>query len=195
MLLLFSLFQQYCNKFLQKKQVFQTKKSSILYYNFSLFLGILSLYIPVKVCYTADMGIFSYLQEKLQSKRLQRRKEKSALRFPVSCKVRGVKPNHRQSLLAQSRKGDNLQLVHVPTEQFTHQVCVYSVTLNCLLGYIEKELAESLVFVFGKGFCRDGIIQKITGGAPLKYFGCNIQILESKEFMKDCENFASLHGE
>ena len=141
------------------------------------------------------MSIFTRLQEKLQTKRACRRKEKLGLRFPISCKIRGVKPSYRQSLLAQSRNGDKLQLVHVPTEKFPHQVCVYSVTLNCLLGYIEKELAENLIFVFGKGFCRDGVIQKITGGAPLKYFGCNIQILDSKEFMKDCENFASLHGE
>lgn len=141
------------------------------------------------------MNILTYIQEKIRNKLYSIRKEKSKTSFPISCKIYGVKKGDRQSALAQSRVGDPLQLVHTPTEYYPNQVYVYSVNLNRVLGYIEKELAEKLVYVFGKGFCRDGKIHKIIGGVPYKYFGCVIHILESREFMKDCENFSSLHGE
>ena len=136
------------------------------------------------------MLIFTYFKNKLYAKR----KKKSGIHFPISCKVFGVKMSDRQSLLAQSRAGDKLQIVHPKDKAYTHHVFVYSVTLNCVLGCVEKDLAEKLIRLFGKGFCRDGEIKRITGGPPYKYFGCKILIFESKSFMKDCKDFSSLHG-
>lgn len=137
------------------------------------------------------MHIFTYFKEKLYAKR----KTKSGLSFPISCKVFGVKMGNRQSLLLQSRAGDSLQIVHPKNKMYSRHVFVYSVPLNCLLGCVDDELADKLIRLFGKGFCRDGEIKKITGGAPYKYYGCVIRIFESKELMQDCENFSALHGE
>ena len=136
------------------------------------------------------MHILTYFKEKLYAKR----KKKSGISFPISCKVFGVKMGNRQSLLAQSRAGDKLQIVNPKDPAYAHRVFVYSVPLNCILGCVEQELADKLIQLFGKGFCRDGDITKITGGAPYKYYGCVIRILESREFMKGWKNFSSLHG-
>lgn len=88
-----------------------------------------------------------------------------------------------------------MQIVHTPSDARPFSVCVYSVPLNRVLGYIEDELAEKLVYAFGRGFCRDGEIEQITGGAPYKYRGCNIRLLETQYFMEEHEDFSHLRGE
>ena len=124
-----------------------------------------------------------------------RRKKKCAIIFPVFCKIHGVTSPDRQGALAQSGTGDELQLVHVPLEKYPFNVYVYSVPLNRVLGYLDEILAEKLVYLFGKGFCRDGEIEAVTGGPPqYTYFGCNIRIMESAVLMKDCEDFSHLFG-
>jgi len=115
---------------------------------------------------------------------VRRRCNRCGLEFPIFCKIRGVSSSDRQGALAQSRPKDRLQLVHVPLEAFPFNVYVYSIELNRILGYIEKSLSQKLVFVFGKGFCLDGEIAKMTGGPPLySFFGCNIQIFSTTSFM------------
>ncbi len=81
-----------------------------------------------------------------------------------------------------------MQLVHVPTKDYPFNVFIYSVNLNRLLGYLKNDLAKSLVKTFGKGFCLDGVIDKITGGKPrYEYFGCNIRIFDTKAMMENVD--------
>lgn len=137
------------------------------------------------------MSIFSFFKRLYYKQRLK----KSGLKFPVSCKVHGVKSPDRQGALAQSRKGDRLQIVHHAEKNYPFNAYVYNVELNRILGYLDAVLAEKLVYVCGKGFCLDGEIEKLTGGAPdYRYIGCNIHIFETTSMMKDCEDFSHLHS-
>jgi hypothetical protein len=117
------------------------------------------------------------------------------LRFPLFCRVKGVKKSAHQGALAQSASGDRLQLVHVPSEEYPFQVFVYSVTLNRVLGYLERELSKKLVRLFKKNFCRDGVIYRVVGGGNYQYFGCQILIFESMDMMSHVEEFSSLRSE
>ena len=137
------------------------------------------------------MHILSFFKQLFYKQRLK----KSRLTFPLSCKVHGVKSPDRQGALAQSRMGDWLQLVHHPETDYPFNVYVYSVELNRILGYLDAVLAVKLVYVFGKGLCLDGKIEKVTGGAPhYAYLGCNIQIFDTMSMMSGCEDFAHLHS-
>ena len=53
------------------------------------------------------------------------RKKKYDLRFPVCCKAHGVSFADRQGALAQSRSGDELQLVQVPVENYPQNASGY----------------------------------------------------------------------
>ena len=100
------------------------------------------------------------------------------LYFPVYCKVHGVSCADRQGAITQSRAGDKLQIVHLPTPEHPYNVFVYSITLNRVLE-----------------FCRDAIIENITGGAPMyEMKGCNICIFNSAAFLNDEIDFQALHG-
>ena len=137
------------------------------------------------------MGILSFFKRLFFKQRLK----KAGLSFPVFCKVHGVKSPDRQGALAQSRAQDRLQLVHSAEENYPFNVYVYSVELNRILGYLDAVLAEKLVYVFGKGLCLDGKIEKITGGKPrYDYFGCNISILQTTSIMQNYDDFSHLHG-
>ena len=137
------------------------------------------------------MLIFSFFKQLFYKQRLK----KSQLRFPLFCKIHGVKSSDRQGALAQSRQGDKLQLVHRAEEGYPFNVYVYSIELNRVLGYLDEALTEKLVYVFGKGLCLDGQIEKLTGGAPeYVYIGCNIKIFETTTMMNDYNNFSHLHS-
>ena len=118
------------------------------------------------------------------------------LQFPIYCKLHGVKKSTRQGSLAQSHEEDGLQLVHVPLQDYPHNVYAYSIPLNRVLGYLDKELAEQLIAEFGDGFCLDGRIRELIGGPPkYKYYGCKIRIYNTKSLMANTEDFTHLHGE
>lgn len=125
----------------------------------------------------------------------RRRLKKCKLSFPLFCKVHGVTSSDRQGALAQSGPGDELQLVHVPLKEYPFNVYVYNISINRVLGYLDARLAEKLVYLFKRGFCRDGEIEQITGGADGKRFGCNIRINESMLFFRDCQDLSHLRGE
>lgn len=144
------------------------------------------------------MNILSYFHKKQNEKKAryahEQRLRELRLQFPVFCKVHAVKSADHQGALAQSRAGDGLQLVHVPTEAYPFGVCVYSIPLNRLLGFLDTNLSQKLVCAFGEGFCRDGEIEEITGGPPYKYYGCNLRVLDTQELLDD-ENLQHLHGD
>ena len=118
------------------------------------------------------------------------------LQFPVYCKLRGVKQHNRQGALAQTCAEDGLQLVHVPLQDYPHNVYAYSIPLNRVLGYLEEDLAKDLIAELGKGFCVDGRVRTLLGGPPkYKYYGCAIRIYKTKTLMQNTEEFAHLHGE
>ena len=136
------------------------------------------------------MSIRTFIKRKLY----ERKKKRLQLVFPVFCKAHGVKHLDRQGAILQSKQGDRLQLVHVPLKAYPHNVYVYNVELNRVLGYLHKNLAEKLVELFGNGFCRDGVVVAVTGAEEHKYHGCNLQILESMSAMNDLTDFAHLKG-
>ncbi|MBQ4268360.1 MAG: hypothetical protein IJB97_01780 [Clostridia bacterium] len=130
------------------------------------------------------MKLFSLIRQKLYKRRLK----KAGISFPLYCKVHGVKQADRQGAIVQSKAGDRLQFVHVPLKAYPHNVYVYNVELTRGLGSTQKNLAEKLVYVFGKGFCRDGVIVEVTGGGEYKYYGCNLQIFETMSAMNGAES-------
>ena len=144
------------------------------------------------------MNIFQYFQEKRREKQEEKaylaRLQQTRLQFPIFCKLHGVKSPDHQGAIAQSRIGDHLQIVHTPSQERPFLVCAYSVPLNRILGYIDESLAEKLTYAFGRDFCRDGEIEQITGGAPYKYYGCNVRLMDTQYFMEDCEDFSHLHS-
>ena len=145
------------------------------------------------------MNIFARIRENRQrnneEKAYARRLAQTGLHFPFLSKIHGVKSKERQGALAQSRVRDKLQLVHAPTEKYKFSVSVYSIPLNRVLGYLEEEISEKLVYLFGEGFCKDGEIERLTGGAPYKYIGCLVRVLDTQFYMEDCEDFSHLYGE
>ena len=130
----------------------------------------------------------------LQNFFFKRRLRKCKLVFPIACKIHSVTKSDRQGALAQSRTGDKLQLVHSAVENYPFNVYVYSIPLNRVLGYLDPVLAEKLVYLFRRGFCIDGVIEEVTGGAPYPYFGCNIRILQSADFLRAQTDFSHLYG-
>ncbi len=145
------------------------------------------------------MHIFSFFKQLFYKQRLK----KSRLVFPIRCKAHGVSSLERQGALAQSRKKDRLQLVHCATDGYPFNVYIYNIELNRIIGYLEEVLAEKLVYVFGKGFCLDGSIIKLTGGkhtsshnkdVSTHYIGCNLEIYDTASMMESCEDFSHLHS-
>ena len=137
------------------------------------------------------MKIFHAIKNLLYKRRLKR----CGLSFPVHTKIHGVKAADRQGALAQSRSGDNLQIVHVPLPDYPFNVYVYSITLNRVLGYLDSTLAEQLVYLFKKDFCRDAALETISGGPPkYTYFGASIRIYETAILIVD-DSFEHLRGE
>lgn len=122
----------------------------------------------------------------------ERRIKKAGLQFPIFTRAHGVKNPDYQGALAQSADGDELQVVHLPLPDYPHNTYLYSIPLNRIIGYVEKEIAEKLVFAFGEGFCLDGEIYDLVGGYPYKYWGCRIFIYDDKTMMENQE-FAHLH--
>ena len=104
------------------------------------------------------------------------------VKFPYVTKLKGVRFADRQSWLVQSRDGDRLQLVHTPSEGNPRLVYAYNIQLNCVLGQLDDDLSERLIYVFGKGFCVDGEILRITGE---KIHGCNIVIYGTRKFIEE----------
>ena len=141
------------------------------------------------------MSIWRSLQVKAKQLLYRVKKRRLKLEFPLFCKVKGVKNPAYQGAIAQSENGDQLQLVHVPSEEYPFEVFVYSVTLNRVLGYLESELSQKLLKLWGENFCRDGIVYRIVGGGKLKYYGCQILIFETMEMMSHVEDFSHLRGE
>ena len=162
----------------------------------SRFFDNLSLYIFPKVCYNAHMNIFTYLQEKRKKNEQQRTYEgtlsRLGLSFPLFCKVHAVKSPDHQGAIAQSRVGDHLLIVHTPSDIRPDCVCVYNVSLNRVLGYIDEDLSSKLVTAFGQSFCRDGEVEQITGGAPYKYLGCNLRLMDTQDFLAEMEEIPSI---
>lgn len=127
------------------------------------------------------MRILSYFKQKFY----EGRKRKAKLSFPVFCKLHGVAQPYYQGAIAQSSAGDELQIVHRPTAERPYCVCVYSIEIHRILGYLDERLSQKLVYLFGKDFCRDAEVANVTGGPPeYSYFGCNIRIAETQNMMR-----------
>ena len=136
------------------------------------------------------MNIFTFLK-----KRKTENSKESGLHFPLFCKLHAVKSLDHQGGIAQSRIGDKLLIVHTPTDERPFRASVYSVELNRVLGFIEDALAEELFHAFGENFCCDGEVEQIVGGPPYKYYGCNIRVMDSKNYIEEMEDFSAVSVE
>lgn len=137
------------------------------------------------------MGLRAYFKNKLFAWRLK----KSGISFPIVNKINGVSSPDRQGALAQSKRGDYLQIVHTPLKKYPHNTYIYSIVLNRVLGYLDKELSQKLQYVFGDNFCLDGEIREILGGPPdYDFFGCSIYIFDTKEMLKEVDDFSHLRS-
>ncbi|MBE7080774.1 MAG: hypothetical protein E7371_06015 [Clostridiales bacterium] len=136
------------------------------------------------------MGIFTFFKQ-----RKTERAQATELTFPLFCKVHAVKSSDHQGGIAQSRVGDKLLIVHTPTDERPFRAAVYSVELNRVLGFIEEELSEKLFRAFGGNFCRDGEVEQITGGPPYKYYGCNIRVMDTQDYVEEMEAFSAVSEE
>ena len=139
------------------------------------------------------MNILAYLQAKRQKKQqtqaYEKRLHEVSLRFPLFCKLHAVTSPDHQGAIAQSRTGDHLLIVHTPTDERPDCVCAYSPSLHRVLGFLDEGLSKHLTYAFGTGFCRDGEVEKITGGAPYPYFGCNIRLMDTQDFLEEMQSF------
>ena len=137
------------------------------------------------------MNIFTYLQAKRREKAREtlysERLNELGLSFPLFCKVHAVKSADHQGAIAQSRVGDRLLIVHTPTANRPDCVCVYNISLNRVLGFLDEGLSGRLVSAFGKEFVRDGEVEQITGGAPYKYLGCNLRLMDTQDFFEEMQ--------
>ncbi len=140
------------------------------------------------------MCIFTYLKNRISKWLYQCKCKRLKLSFPIPCKVHGVKTATGQGAIAQSKSGDKLQLVHLPKENYPNNVYVYSIPLNRILGYLDEGLSQKLVKLFGKEFCSDGVIEKITGKNHTVR-GCNLRIFDTRTMMSNVHDFSHLHGE
>ena len=137
------------------------------------------------------MNIFTYLKakrtEKARETLYNERLNELGLSFPLFCKVHAVKSADHQGAIAQSRVGDRLLIVHTPTDERPDCVSVYNISLNRVLGFLDEGLSEKLVAAFGKEFVRDGEVEQITGGAPYKYLGCNVRLMDTQYFLEEMQ--------
>ena len=140
------------------------------------------------------MRIFTHLKNRISKWLYQRKCKRLKLSFPIPCKAHGVKNADRQGAIAQSKSGDKLQLVHLPKENYPNNVYVYSIPLNRILGYLDEGLSQKLVKLFGKEFCIDGTIEKITGENHA-IRGCNLRVFDTREMMSNVHDFSHLYGE
>ena len=92
--------------------------------------------------------------------------KKYGLEFPVCCKAHGVGKRERQGALAQSRSGDELQLVHIALDEFPFNVYVYSIELNRILGYLEETLAKNWCSFSGRAFAWTEESRKLREDRP-----------------------------
>ena len=111
------------------------------------------------------------------------RKLFKGLSLPCKGFVYGTSNASSQGALAQSHEDDKLQLVHVPTEYHPYNTYVYSIELNRILGYLDRELAKTLLSVFGEGFCLDGKISEIWGDGKETPFGFSVTVYQTMSFM------------
>ena len=88
-----------------------------------------------------------------------------------------------QGALAQSHEGDKLQIVHTPLEQHPHNAYVYSIELNRILGYLPKDFACDLLYVFGDGYCLDAELLEVYSGKEQPFFA-RVKIYATAKFMK-----------
>ena len=112
------------------------------------------------------------------------------VQFPYYCRLEEDSNADFRGARWQTREGDALQIVHLPTKDDCLAVFVYSVSLNRVLGRLTKYSAQKMIKAFGKGFCTDGEIYVWLE----KGDDCRIELLifNSRSFM-DGNDFSFLH--
>ena len=130
------------------------------------------------------MNICASLKNCIQTAKRKRRMKRLGGKFPFSCRLYGA-----PSALAQSRTGDELQIVQVSVKEHPKNAFVYSIPLNCVLGYLDERASEKLLFSLGAEFCVDGKIQSLDES------GCEILVFPTSKLMEGVEDFSHLYGE
>lgn len=113
--------------------------------------------------------------------------------LPMITRLEGRNIFDFQGAISQSQEGDALQLVHV-AERYDN-VYVYNFEINRIIGYLERELADDFIHIFGKGFCLDAKLYQ-TYTFDNGKLGCDIEIYNHSEYaLPHLENLPYLHGE
>lgn len=101
--------------------------------------------------------------------------------FPVEDDLFRCFTCDSQGALAQSRPGDELQLVHIKNGN-NFAAYAYSIRLNRLIGELGRQLTQDLLKIFGKGFCLDGEIAAISKDENEK-FRCSVRVFNTSSMM------------
>ena len=112
---------------------------------------------------------------------LRLRQKFGSFRFPFRAYAVKTQAAGRQTLLAQSREEDELQLVHAPAKQ-ENRAFIYSIVLGEILGEVDEKTTKLLCDYFGKGFCLDGEIYKLEKVDKEQRF--SFLIYDTSDFLK-----------
>jgi len=97
--------------------------------------------------------------------------------LPIVTKVVGVNYEGRQEYLKSVNKYDLLLLKQEAMSMHENSIKVVHVKTDNVIGFIKREVADSLVNVYGKSVILLGVVTDITGGFNNLSIGCNIQIV------------------
>ena len=137
------------------------------------------------------MSIFTRIKNRILVRKRKRRMKRQGEKFPFDCRLYGGAQS--QGALAQSRAGDGLQIVHVPTAEYPYTVFAYSIPLNRILGYLNERTCELLLLSLGANFCVDGEIVLLFQEEGKT--GCTVRVFPTGNGMQGVEDFTHLYGE
>ncbi|MBQ8374140.1 MAG: hypothetical protein IJX98_01025 [Clostridia bacterium] len=110
--------------------------------------------------------------------------------LPYPCKLKESKSADERGARAMAREGDELQIVHAPSEKLPFGVYAYDISLNRVLGLVALSSAKKLVKLFGKGFCKDGeVLARTERGGE---FFIEVLVFDRTTMMKN-EDFTHLY--
>lgn len=122
------------------------------------------IYFSEKMWYTKRMKLKRFFKRLL----IRWRKKKYDLRFPVCCKAHGVSFADRQGALAQSRSGDELQLVQVPLETI-RRTFISIVSSSTVFSAISKKISRTgWRPSLEKVFASTGRFRKLRAARPIR---------------------------
>lgn len=101
---------------------------------------------------------------------------RGGIKLPMYTKAVGVTFGDCQAHIQKSKVGDPLLIKHKPTVDYPESTDIINARTRQRIGYINSDLAWSMLDAFDDDFILDGVIANITGGSDGQNYGCNIKI-------------------